>query len=378
MHKFRLGPTIYTGSSVLEKVLKNTKKAFIVTDKFMFESGKVSYVTDFLDKINADYEIFSDVSPDPDMDSVASGIKQLAYSDADTVIAFGGGSAIDAAKAIFYIFGNMVKKRAKFVIIPTTSGTGSEVSRYSVITDKQLNIKLPLSDDSMMPDFAVLDATLVESVPPSVTADTGVDALTHAIEAFLSKGASDFSDAMAEKAMKLIFKYLPIAYSEPHNMEARQAVHNAAAMAGVAFNNSGVGANHALAHAIGAKLHVPHGRANAILLPYVMSFTAGCRTTLTPAAERYAQMAAVLDLDSNGMRQSAFAAIRAVKNLNKKLNIPASFREAGIDQKLFESQLDALVEAAVADECMLTAPVSFTPEEVRAIFKAAYNGRMVI
>lgn len=157
------------------------------------------------------------------------------------------------------------------------------MSSYAVITDRERNMKYPLADDSLLPDFAVLDAALVESVPPPVTADTGVDALTHAIEAFLSTGANDFSDAMAEKAMKLIFKNLLTAYSEPHNIEARQAVHNAATMAGVAFSNAGLGANHSLAHAAGAKLHLPHGRANAILLPYVMSFTAGCHTSLTPA-----------------------------------------------------------------------------------------------
>ncbi|WP_455596450.1 1-propanol dehydrogenase PduQ [Cloacibacillus porcorum] len=378
MRKFCLGPTIYMGASSLEEVLSGTKKAFIVTDKFMHESGKVSYVSCFFNKIGAEYEVFSDVSPDPDMETVAEGIKRLTAFGADTIVAFGGGSAIDAAKSISHISGGIINNRAVFVVIPTTSGTGSEVSRYAVITDRERNMKYPLADDSLLPDFAVLDAALVESVPPPVTADTGVDALTHAIEAFLSTGANDFSDAMAEKAMKLIFKNLLTAYSEPHNIEARQAVHNAATMAGVAFSNAGLGANHSLAHAAGAKLHLPHGRANAILLPYVMSFTAGCHTSLTPAAARYAQMAAVLNLDSNGVRQSALAAIRATRNLIRKLNIPASFHEAGVDKKIFEGELDAMTEAAMADGCMATAPVPFRPDEIRSIFRTAYSGKLLV
>ncbi|MCC8056925.1 1-propanol dehydrogenase PduQ [Cloacibacillus sp.] len=378
MRKFCLGPTIYMGASSLEEVLSGTKKAFIVTDKFMHKSGKVSYVSGFFDKIGAEYEVFSDVSPDPDMETVAEGIKRLAAFGADTIVAFGGGSAIDAAKSISHISGGIVDNRAVFVVIPTTSGTGSEVSRYAVITDRERNMKYPLADDSLLPDFAVLDVALVESVPPSVTADTGVDALTHAIEAFLSTEANDFSDAMAEKAMKLIFKNLPTAYSEPHNIEARQAVHNAATMAGVAFSNAGLGANHSLAHAAGAKLHLPHGRANAILLPYVMSFTAGCHTSLTPAATRYAQMAAVLSLDSNGVRQSALAAIRATRNLIRKLNIPASFHEAGVDKKIFEGELDAMTEAAMADGCMATAPVPLRPDEIKSIFRTAYSGKLLV
>lgn len=378
MRKFCLGPTIYMGASSLEEVLSGTKKAFIVTDKFMHESGKVSYVSCFFNKIGAEYEVFSDVSPDPDMETVAEGIKRLTAFGADTIVAFGGGSAIDAAKSISHISGGIINNRAVFVVIPTTSGTGSEVSRYAVITDRERNMKYPLADDSLLPDFAVLDAALVESVPPLVTADTGVDALTHAIEAFLSTGANDFSDAMAEKAMKLIFKNLLTAYSEPHNIEARQAVHNAATMAGVAFSNAGLGANHSLAHAAGAKLHLPHGRANAILLPYVMSFTAGCHTSLTPAAARYAQMAAVLNLDSNGVRQSALAAIRATRNLIRKLNIPASFHEAGVDKKIFEGELDAMTEAAMADGCMATAPVPFRPDEIRSIFRTAYSGKLLV
>ncbi|MDO5115162.1 MAG: 1-propanol dehydrogenase PduQ [Synergistaceae bacterium] len=378
MDKFCLGPTIYMGAASLSNVLSDVKRAFIVTDKFMNESGKITYVCDFFDKIGAEYEIFSDVRPDPDMETVAAGIKKLLAFDADTVVAFGGGSAIDAAKSISHISGRFVEKKARFVVIPTTSGTGSEVSRYAVITDRERGMKYPLADDSLLPDFALLDASLVVSVPPSVTADTGIDALTHAIEAFLSTGANDFSDAMAEKAMKLIFGNLLKACSEPENIVARQAVHNAATMAGVAFSNAGLGANHSLAHAAGAKLHLPHGRANAILLPYVMSFTAGCHTALTPAAARYAQMAAVLNLDCNGVRQSALAAIRAVRTLIRKLNLPSSFREAGIDKKLFESELESMTEAAMADGCMATAPVTFRAEEVRSIFRTAYSGKLII
>ena len=258
-------------------------KAFLVTDPFMVNSGKAAYVTDCLEQAGRECRVFSDVSVDPDIDVVTAGVNSLVEFQPDTVICLGGGAAIDAAKAIVY-FANKTGQAGEitFVAIPTTSGTGSEVSRFSVITDKERAIKYPLVDDSLVPDIALLDANLVTSAPPSVTADTGIDVLTHAIEAFVSTGANDFSDAAAEKAIKLVKRYLLKCYKEPNDLEARQGMHNASCLAGIAFSNAGLGLNHGMAHALGAHFHIPHGRANGILLPYVMSFNAGCADSLTP------------------------------------------------------------------------------------------------
>lgn len=248
----------------------------------MHESGRVSYLTDKIKAEGAKWEIFSDVTPDPDIETVTAGVAKILEFQPDTVIALGGGSPIDAAKAIAYFAAKQIDLRdCPFVAVPTTSGTGNQVSKFAVITDRARGIKYPLSDDTLLPDYAVLDAELTCSVPPKVTADTGLDVLTHAIEAFVCTEANAFTDALAEKSVKLVDHYLLLAYKEPDNREARQGMHNASCLAGAAFSNAGLGLCHSMAHAMGAQFHIPHGRANAILLPVVMSFNAGCETTLT-------------------------------------------------------------------------------------------------
>jgi 1-propanol dehydrogenase len=379
MHSFSLATKIYMGENSLSSVLKDSRKVFIVTDKFMHTSGKVKYITDYLDSIGAQNKIFSDIHPDPDIDTVVSGIKELIEFGADSMVALGGGSAIDTAKAIRYFY-HLQNKEQKdeclFVVLPTTSGTGSEVSSYAVITDTRKQIKYPLDDEGLLPDVAILDAHLVLTVPPKVTADTGVDVLTHAIESFVSVNHSDFSDAMAEKAIKLICRYLYRAYTKPDDLEARQFVHDAATMAGVAFNNAGLGMNHAMAHALGAKFHIPHGRACGIFLPYVMNYNAGCSSSLSPTAERYAEIAAILNLDKSGVRQGALSAIRAVRNLLNKLQIPSSIKDAGIDRREFENMLESMVDAALADATMATTPEKCTKEQMTLLFRAVYNGSL--
>ena len=207
--------------------------------------------------------VFSDIAGEPDIGMVTAGTEKITEFKPDTVICLGGGAAIDAAKAIVFIARKTgaVENHVGFIAIPTTSGTGSEVSRFAVITDKTNGIKYPLIDDSLLPDVAVLDAQLVMSAPPSVTADTGIDVFTHAVEAFVSTGRNDFSDACAEKAIKLVNHYLMAAYKNPNDAKARQGMHNASCLAGVAFSNAGLGLNHGMAHAMGAKFHTPHGRA---------------------------------------------------------------------------------------------------------------------
>lgn len=391
---FNMPVKIYMGAEALASALYGLNNVLIVTDMHMYQSGKVKYVTDYFGSAGVNYSIFSDVRSDPDTETVASGIEILARTKAENIVAFGGGSVADAAKAIKFFAESLDdEKHYRLIVIPTTSGTGSEVSRYSVISDTLKQIKYPIADDRLMPEAALLDAGLTLSVPPAVTADTGIDVLTHAIESFVSKERNDFSDAMAEKAIKLIHKNLHRAYSNPDDIHARQAVHNAACMAGIAFSNSGLGLNHAMAHALGAKFHVPHGRANGIFLTYTMNFNAGCSTELTDTAVRYAEIAAILDVETSALRQStvdavravrilktsvlrqnALGAVRAVRILIEKLHIPTSVKDAGISRRDFEAALDPLADAVMADPTLASNPIKCSRDEVVDLFRKAYNG----
>ena len=250
------------------------------------------------------------------------------------------------------------------------------MSRFAVITDPEKEVKYPLVEDSLLPDVAILDAVLTASVPPTVTADTGIDVFTHAVEALVSTAANDFSDAAAEKSIKLVRKHLLTAYREPDNMEARQGMHNASCLAGVAFSNSGLGLNHGMAHALGARFHIPHGRANGILLPYVMSFNAGCSESLTPVAKRYAKIARLLGLESSSVRQSALNLIRTARKYVEQFKIPSSIQAAGVNKDEFEAELDAMAEAALADRCTATNPKPCTKEDILQVFRKAYVGKI--
>ena len=363
MDVFNLGAKIMIGGG-LDAALEGRRKILIVSDRFLAESGKVSYVTDLLAKTGAQHQIFSDVGADPDVSTVTAGVGQFLEFLPDAVVAFGGGSAIDAAKAILYFaLRQQPGHDAIFVAIPTTSGTGSEVSRFAVITDREKAVKYPLVDDSLLPDAAVLDPILTASVPPKITADTGIDVFTHAVEAFVSTGRNDFSDAMAEKAIKLVHRYLLEAYKEPNNLEARQRMHNASCLAGIAFSNAGLGLNHGMAHALGAHFHIPHGRANGIMLPYVMSFNAGCTDGLTATAERYAKISYLLRLDTPSVRQSALQLIRTIK-------------DAGVSQTDFEAAVDAMAADALADRCTASNPRPCTKEDIIHIYTKAFSGKI--
>ena len=376
MNTFILTTKILIGDS-LSEVLDSVEKAFIVTDRFMLESGKTDYVTSRLDKYGIQYDTFAEISSEPDIEVVTAGVAKYTDFGGDTVIALGGGAAIDAAKAIVY-FASKASNSAKprFLAVPTTSGSGSEVSRFAVITDSKTMVKYPLIDDMLLPDYAVLDAALVVSAPASVTADSGIDVLTHAIEAFVSKNGNDFSEAMAEKAIKLVKHNLLKAYKNPEDLNARQGMHNASCLAGIAFSNSGLGINHSLAHAMGAKFHIPHGRANGILLPYVMSFNAGCNNSLTDTAEKYARVARLLNLESSSIRQSALNMIRVVKKYIGQLNIPPAISSAGISREQFDEALDEMAEAALADRCTPTNPVDVSLEDIKGIYQRAFLGKL--
>jgi len=374
LDKFDLHTKIFIGSASFDKMLEQRRRVFIVTDKFMHESGRVSYLTDKIKAEGAKWEIFSDVTPDPDIETVTAGVAKILEFQPDTVIALGGGSPIDAAKTIVYFAAKQIDLRdCPFVAVPTTSGTGNEVSKFAVITDRARGIKYPLIDDTLLPDYAVLDAELTCSVPPKVTADTGLDVLTHAIEAFVCTEANAFTDALAEKSVKLVDHYLLLAYKEPDNREARQGMHNASCLAGAAFSNAGLGLCHSMAHAMGAQFHIPHGRANAILLPVVMSFNAGCETTLTPVATRCAELASLIGMGATSMRQSALNLIHMVRRLQQRMGVPQCIKDAGVSAEDFEAALDTMADAALADRCTATNPKPCTKEDIIELYRQAYS-----
>lgn len=376
MSAFSVRTKILMGGG-LEGISAGLRRVFIVTDSFMASSGKVGYITEQLDRAGAEYRIFDRVKADPDIATVTQGVDTILDFKPDAVIAFGGGSPIDAAKAIVFFASKACDMRdCRFIAVPTTSGTGSEVSRFAVITDPDKEVKYPLVEDSLLPDVAVLDAVLTASVPASVTADTGLDVFTHAVEALVSTAANDFSDAAAEKSIKLVRKHLLNAYRNPGDLEARQGMHNASCLAGIAFSNSGLGLNHGMAHALGARFHIPHGRANGILLPYVMSFNAGCAEGLTPVAKRYAKIARLLGLESSSVRQSALNLIRTARKYVEQFSIPSSIQAAGVAKADFEAELDAMAEAALADRCTATNPRNCTREDILQVFRKAYSGKL--
>lgn len=375
MDKFNLHTQVLIGGDALRDMMQGMHRAFIVTDAFMAQSGRTAYLTAPLTAAGVEYRIFSDIAPDPDIDMVTAGVSAVMAFQPDAVLAFGGGSPIDAAKAIMYFAARQFDLRdCPFIAIPTTSGTGTEVSKFAVITDRGRGIKYPLIDDSLLPDYAVLDAELTRSVPPAITADTGLDVLTHAIEAYVCTEANTFTDALAEKAIRLVHEHLLTAYREPDNMTARQGMHNASCLAGAAFSNAGLGLCHSMAHALGAQAHIPHGRANAILLPYIMSWNAGCETKLTETAGQYAEIAVLLGLGATNVRQSAINLIRTVRSLEKHMGVPQSIKEAGVDAAAFADMLEPMAEAAMADRCTGTSPKPPTREDIIGLYRQAFGG----
>ena len=364
MEQFIMKTKVYMGKSALEHLAEfETKRVFIICDPYMRESGKVELITRHLDKQQAVYEMFSEVVPDPDIQIVTNGMGRMAAFGADTLIALGGGSAIDTAKSIRYIYEQGTNDRHKRLIaIPTTSGTGSEVTSFAVISDKEKNVKYPLRDDSMVPDVALLDPELIVSVPAPITADTGIDVLTHAIESFVSTRACDFADAFAQKAMNLIFDYLPTAVKKGEDVYARERVHNASCMAGVAFNSTSLGLCHGMAHALGAKFHISHGRSNAMLLAHVIAYNG------EGAPERYMKLAEILGISLTTQKMALLGLVRKVTHLQEQIKIPAKIEALGISREEFTAAIPEMAATALADPCTQTNPRKPTQAEVEALF----------
>ncbi|NCC48759.1 MAG: iron-containing alcohol dehydrogenase, partial [Clostridia bacterium] len=385
--------------------MPDISRAFIVTDPAMIKLGYVKKVLYYLRKREQPVhsEIFSDIEVDPSIETIQRGAAEIARFQPDVIIALGGGSAIDAAKGmwLFYEhpeldfrelsmkFMDIRKKiikfprlgqKARLVAIPTTSGTGSEVTSFSVITDPATQTKYPLADYELTPDVAILDPQFVMTVPPSITADTGMDVLTHAIEAYVSTFASDYTDALALHAIRLVFQWLPTAWQDGQNRTAREKMHNASCMAGMAFSNAFLGINHSLAHKLGGEYHISHGRANAILLPHVIAYNSQKPTKFVSfpkyetfiADRRYAEIASYLGLPSETAEQGCQSLIRAVRALMEQIHIPSQIRELGIAERPYLDAIPRLAEKAFEDQCTGTNPRYPLIRELEGIYRAIY------
>ena len=410
MQWFKVPEKIYfeAGSIAYLEKMPDIEKAFIVTDESMIKLGYVDKILYHL-RNRQKYvhsEIFSEVEPDPSFDTIKRGVAAMESFQPDVIIAIGGGSPIDAAKGMWLFYEHPdadveglklkfmdIRKRtykfpklggkAKMVAIPTTSGTGSEVTSFAVLTDKEKNKKYPLADYELTPDVAIIDPDLVMTLPKSITADTGMDVLTHALEAYVSIMASDYTDGLAEKAIELVFGNLKQVYEHGDDKHAREKMHNASTIAGMAFTNAFLGLNHSIAHKIGGEFHLPHGRTNAILLPYVIKYNSSRPTKFVSfpkyefyiAAQKYANIAKRLGLKAETTEEGVNSLIEAVKQLSESLNIPKSFQEAGLDEREFMAKVDLLADRAFEDQCTTANPRVPLVHEIKQILIDSYYGK---
>lgn len=385
--------------------MPEVRRAFIVTDPPLVQLGYLDKIRYHLEKRagRPQVEVFSEVEPNPSLDLVLKGRDIMKRFQPDTIIALGGGSAIDAAKGMWLFYEHPevefeflklkfldIRKRtykfpklgrkARLVAIPTTSGSGSEVTAFAVITDRGRDIKYPLADYELTPDVAIIDPDFVDSLPSSLAADSGLDVLSHAIEAYVSVMASEFTDSMALKAIELVFRYLPRSWQEGESL-ARENMHYAATIAGMAFTNAFLGINHSLAHKVGGEFDIPHGRANAILLPYVIEYNASSPSKFVSfpkyghfiAAEKYRQIAAYLGLPAATPEEGVRSLVESVRNLNRSLGVPSTFKELGIDRQQFMASLPQLAEKAFEDQCTTTNPRLPLIAELEEILRLSYD-----
>lgn len=413
MQWFKVPEKIYfeAGSIGYLEKMPDITRAFIVTDPGMVQFGYVDKILYHL-RNRREYvhsEIFSDVESDPSFATIKRGLAQIQEFKPDVIIALGGGSAIDAAKGMWLFYEHPdadiegmklkfmdIRKRtykfpklgvkAKLVAIPTTSGTGSEVTSFAVLSDKEHNKKYPFADYELTPNVAIVDPDLVMSLPKSITADTGMDVLTHALESYVSNMASDYTDGLAEKACELVFKNLREAYNNGSNRVAREKMHNASTIAGMAFTNAFLGVCHSLAHKIGAEFHLPHGRINAILLPYVVKYNAErvpSKFVSFPkyeyyiADQKYADISRRMNFPAYTNEEGVWSLIREIQKLDRDLNIPPSFKEAGLDEAEFMAKVDEIADRAFSDQCTTANPRLPLVEELKQILIDAYYGNEI-
>lgn len=411
---FRAPQKVYTKRGCLPVALdelKNVmgkKKAFVVTDSFLYQNGFTKCITDKLDQMGIDHNIFFDVAPDPTLACAIEGAKQMAAFKPDTIIALGGGSAMDAAKIMWvmyehpevdfldmamrfvdirkriYTFPKMGEK-AYFIAIPTSAGTGSEVTPFAVITDEKTGVKYPLADYELLPHMAIIDTDLHMSAPKGLTAASGIDAVTHALEAYASVMATDYTDGLALQALKVIFEYLPAAYENGQtDVVAREKMTNAATMAGMAFANAFLGVCHSMAHKLGAFHHLPHGVANALMIDEVIKFNSAevpakmgtfSQYAYPKTLRRYAEVAEALSLGGKTDAEKVSNLIKAIDKLKAQVGIKKTIKDYGIDEKNFLDRLDEMVEQAFDDQCTGANPRYPLFEEIKQMYLNAYYGK---
>lgn len=404
MELFHILTDIYFGDHALDRLAElGSRKVFIVTDPFIVKSDAIRNITRPLQKGGIGYEVFTDVVPDPPVEKVVAGVAAFVRSGSDAIVGIGGGSAMDLSKSIRKMASSLAEDNKNagksvqtdltelkdlsgrmpvhipLICIPTTSGTGSEVTSFAVISNPATKSKIPLVSDDMTPDEAILDPILVRSVPASVTADTGMDVLTHAIEAYVSTSHNDFSGALAEKAVAIVGQYLYRSYSNNQDTHARSKMHVAATLAGLAFNSASLGLNHGMAHQLGAHFHIPHGRANAMLLPLVIQYNAGV-TNMTRDSEllddsgtvnRYCRMASMLGLAGFNKVMTIHSLCNYIRYMNDEMKIPARISELlpNLTKEEYESHLDAMAEAALDDSCTATNPRQPSKPDVIELYR---------
>lgn len=420
---FKLPPKIYFKYGCLPvalQELEGKKRAFIVTDSFLFSSGMIDRITDTLQHIGIETEVFHQVKPDPTLGTINTAMQLVNAYNPDVIIAVGGGSPMDAAKILWllyehpevkfeglalrfmdirkrvYAFPNMGKK-AQLVCIPTTSGTGSEVTPFAIITDEKTGMKWAIADYALTPSMAIVDSELAMGQPKGLTASCGVDVLTHALEALVSSMSTDYTNSLSLEAARLIFKYLPQAYADGTNKKAREKVHNASTMAGMAFSNAFLGLCHSMAHKLGAQFHVPHGMANALLLTNIIRFNANDNPTKQAAfpqyefpsvISRYARAADYISMAVNDQKNTSYvvttakmsmeekveALINGIELLKKELNIPSSIKEWGVDEAEFLAVVDELSVKAFDDQCTGSNPRYPLISQIKELYLASFYG----
>ena len=378
MKSFGIHTQIYFGEGALQRLEEIPyKRVLIITDPFVVTSGMIKLITHPLENARIAYEIFKDVVPDPPVEKIATGVKAMLEFKPDCIVAVGGGSAIDSSKSIrdFALKADNYGTCA-LIAIPTTSGTGSEVTSFAVISDPQAKMKYPLVSPDLTPDEAILDAELVRSVPPAITADTGMDVFTHALEAYVSLNNNEFSAALAEKAIEIIGVFLLRAYLDGNDMHARQKMHAASCLAGLAFNSASLGLNHGMAHQLGSNFHIPHGRANAMLLPHIIEFNANInkhsrsQKEYLPAVKKYSTVANNLGLSSYNKIMSVRSLVNWTQFMLKEMDIPLSISQMGnITEEEYMAAIPAMADAAIADACTATNPRPVTRADVMQIYR---------
>ncbi len=378
MAKFIVPKEIFHGLGSLEnlKEIKGKKAVVVIGGSSVKKNGSLGNTVAYLKEANIESAVFEGVEADPSIETVLRGAEFFKQEQPDVIIGLGGCSAIDAAKAmwVYYEYPDSkledlaapfavkpLRNKAVFVAIPSTSGTGTEVTGLSVITDREKGTKYPIVSHELTPDIAIIDGDLCKSMPKNVTANTGLDALSHGVEAYVSNIADRYNDALAKDAISLVFKNLPTVVENPDNKEVRQAMHDASCMAGMAFTNVWLGIVHSMSHQVGGTFGVPHGCANAILMPNVIRYNAS-------ATDKYNDLAALFG------KETADDFATEVENLRTQVGVVPSFKDAGVDEKEWNDKLDTMVENALNDPCTLFNPKKPTAEEIKAIYTACFNG----